>query len=461
MTLNSIKVQENSVEIVDKDALVDSEIDKIVWLAVFGTDEEKLHSRWLIWEISQNLGIFSASIYEFYMARAKEAIPLNFTVPAINLRCLPYDSAISVFEAAKQHNVGAVTFELARSEMGYTDQSPSEYASVVLAAAVKAGWQGPVFIQGDHFQAKASAPGVPKEGEIETLKALINESINAGFYNIDIDTSTLVNLEQNTIEDQQKANINYTMALAKVVRDLEPEGLTISIGGEIGHIGDRNSTLMDFEAYIHGFDTGFPSVLRGLSKISVQTGTSHGGVVLPDGTLEEVTIDFNVLEIISRACRKQKIAGAVQHGASTLEDKYFKRFPETGAVEIHLATGFQNMILDHPLFPKDLTGDMYKWLKKTKSDEKKKGSTKEQFYYKTRKKALGEFKKNIWGIDDDIKQEIVSDLQKRFEFLFTELNAVNTREMVTKFTEPISIKKTQSDFTLETVTKEVISGLSN
>lgn len=433
MIPKSIKVQENNVEIIDKETLIAQDIDKIAWSAVFGTDEEKKLSRWLIWEISQSLNIFPSSIYEFYMARAKEIVPLNFTVPAINLRCLPYDSAIAAFKAAKQLNVGAVVFELARSEMDYTDQSPSEYASVVLAAAVKASWQGPVFIQGDHFQAKAETPGMPKEGEIDALKALINEAINAGFYNIDIDTSTLVDLNQKTIDAEQKANINHTMALAKTIRDVEPEGITISIGGEIGHIGDRNSTLADFEAYTHGFDTGFPSILKGLSKISVQTGTSHGGVVLPDGTLEEATIDFNVLEIISNACRKQKIAGAVQHGASTLEDKYFKRFPETGAVEIHLATGFQNMILDHPLFPKDLTGEMYKWIRKNKHDEKMKGNTEEQFYYKTRKRALGMFKKEIWGIDDSIKQEIGEEFQKRFEFLFTELNVVNTKEIVDKF----------------------------
>jgi len=34
----------------------------------------------------------------------------------------------------------------------------------------------------------------------------------------------------------------------------------------------------------------------GLSKVSIQTGTHHGGVVLPDGSLAKVSVDFGVLK---------------------------------------------------------------------------------------------------------------------------------------------------------------------
>ena len=45
------------------------------------------------------------------------------------------------------------------------------------------------------------------------------------------------------------------------------------------------------------------------------------------------------------------LSGAVQHGASTLPDEAFDRFPAMGTAEIHLATGFQNIIYDSSQFP--------------------------------------------------------------------------------------------------------------
>ena len=51
--------------------------------------------------------------------------------------------------------MGPVILELARSEQTYTFQRPGEFATNVLAGAIAAGWQGPVFIQGDHYQFNA------------------------------------------------------------------------------------------------------------------------------------------------------------------------------------------------------------------------------------------------------------------------------------------------------------------
>ena len=54
--------------------------------------------------------------------------------------------------------------------MGYTHQDPSEIAAVVLAAAIAEGYEGPVFIQGDHFQANAKKFATDAEGETKALE---------------------------------------------------------------------------------------------------------------------------------------------------------------------------------------------------------------------------------------------------------------------------------------------------
>lgn len=452
----AVKVSDGKVKIISREKLGTVLMDKLVWKAVFGDGNEKAAARWLIWEIAQEVGIRPASIHDFYMARGREELPLNFTVPAMNLRGMAYDMARAVFSQVVKHKVGAFILEIARSEIGYTDQAPAEYTAVMLGAALREGYKGSVFIQGDHFQTKESEkPGEPKEGEAAALKKLIKDAVEAGFYNIDIDTSTLVDLTRNKEKEQQKNNVKYSLLFTKLIREVEAKGVTISIGGEIGHIGGKNSTVADFEAYMDGYNLKLPKKTAGISKISVQTGTSHGGVVLPDGTLADVDVDFKVLKDISDVGReKYKIGGAVQHGASTLADEFFSEFTKAGAVEVHLATGFQNMMMDHPQFPKKLLAEIYAWLDREKSDERKEGWTDDQFHYKTRKKAWGKFKKECWSLESGKRAVIRKSLMKRFEFMFRKLNVTGSRRMVDKYVKPVEIRKSLEDFSGERKIKE-------
>src|SRR5213076_3441861 len=194
--------------------------------------------------------------------------------------------------AAKKLNAGAFIFEIARSEIGYTEQRPHEYAAVVLAAALREGFTGPLFIQGDHVQVNAKKYAVDPEAEIAAVRGLIEEELAAGFYNIDVDTSTLVDLSQPTLDTQQRVNVERAAELTKFIRDREPPGVTVSVGAEIGEVGGKNSDVHELRAFMDGYGRALARLeggpYTGISKISVQTGTSHGGVVLPDGSIAKV-----------------------------------------------------------------------------------------------------------------------------------------------------------------------------
>jgi len=350
----------------------------------------------------------------------------------VNLRMLAYDSARAVFRAAREIDAGAFIFEIARSEISYTDQRPAEYVSAVLAAAIREGFRGPVFIQGDHFQAAAKKYTADPEAELKAIRELIVESVSAGFLNIDIDTSTLVDIAKPTLAEQQKSNFELCAGLTRFIRAQEPNGVTISIGGEIGEVGQKNSSLEDLEAFMRGFDA-LRGPVTGISKISVQTGTSHGGVVLPDGTLARVAIDFNVLKELSEEARaKYGMGGAVQHGASTLPDSAFHKFVEAGACEVHLATAFQSLVIDHEATPEALRREIYEWLKINVAGERKPKDTEAQFLYKARKKAVGPFKKQFWTLPQAALAAIGASLEKKFAFLFEQLAIGGTTVIVAK-----------------------------
>jgi hypothetical protein len=185
----------------------------------------------------------------------------------------------------------------------------------------------------------------------------------------------------------------------------------------------------------------------GLSKVSIQTGTSHGGVVLPDGSLAQVKIDFNTLCRLSNIAREEYgMGGAVQHGASTLPEEAFHKFPQEGCLEIHLATGFQNIIYDHPEFPAELRERIYDYLREEHGHRWKEGRTEDQFIYSNRKRALGTFKKEVWDIAPEARQAIREALEEKFAFLFEQLNAVDTVDLIEAHIEAPEIRKALSDF---------------
>jgi fructose/tagatose bisphosphate aldolase len=395
--------------------------------------EEKKQIAKQIRDTAKEKGIYPASIHEFYMARGRNEFE-GFTVPAINLRTMTYDLARAIFRVAKKHSSGAFIFEIAKSEIGYTNQPPVEFATMILAAAIKENYSGPVFIQGDHFQVKAAKFEENPDKEIESVKTLIKDAINAGFYNIDIDSSTLVDLSKPTLREQQRLNYEVCAKLTQFIRSIEPEDVTVSVGGEIGEIGTQNSTPEDLQAYMNGLENTLKKGVTGISKISVQTGTTHGGVVLPDGSIAQIKLDFRTLKTLSENARKEyRMAGAVQHGASTLPPEAFHKFVECETAEVHLATAFQNIIYESKHFQNDLKQKMYNWLKTNLANERKEGQTEEQFIYKTRKKALGQFKKEIMALPQQTRDKIATEVEKQFEFLFKQLNIVNTKALVEKY----------------------------
>lgn len=411
-------------------------IDSLCRAAVFGDDLAKRLSQYLIRREAIMYGIIPCSIQPLYVARGK-GIVSGFTVPAINIRTLTYDVARAVFRAAKRSNCGAFIFEIARSEISYTNQRPDEYATVVMAAALREGFRGPVFLQGDHYQISKQAFNKDPQKEIDTIEKLVKESISAGFYNIDIDSSTLVDLDKNTIEEQQRLNYEICAHFTNFIRKHQPDDITISIGGEIGEVGGKNSTVEELRAFMNGYRKSLSSETAGISKISVQTGTVHGGVVLPDGSVAKINIDFNTLYELSRVAREDfQMAGAVQHGASTLPAELFHKFPKVETAEIHLATEFQNMILDSTYFPRDLLSVIYDFIRREFYSERKHDETEEQFLYKTRKKALGPFKREIWNIPENARTQISQALEEKFLFLFDQLNVSQTRGLIEKYIKP-------------------------
>ncbi len=441
-------------------------LDRLVWTGVFGAPELRDAARTAIADQGRSSGVYPASIHDLYMARGRGEVAANFTVPAINIRGAAYDTARALFRARRRLDAGAVICEIARSEIGYTDQRPGEYSFVVIGAALREGWKGPIFLQGDHFQINAKKFASDREAEVKAVRDLTLEAVQAGFFNIDVDSSTLVDLSRQGHEAQQALNGELCAELTAFIRRHEPRGVTVSVGGEIGEVGGKNSTPEELHAFMKVYQAALGKLApgaAGISKISIQTGTSHGGVPLPDGTIARVQLDLDALEKLSKIARTDyHLAGAVQHGASTLPAELFDRFPKLGACEIHLATEFQNMLFDHERFPRELKQEIYEKLRTTAADERKATDSDEQFFYKTRKKALGPYKRALWNLPPAVRESLGATLEEKFVFLLNQLNVGGTRAMAERHAPFVPGSYPQLGVGVPVVkTHEDVSGLSD
>jgi fructose/tagatose bisphosphate aldolase len=421
-------------KVLDASRLRSDGIDSLIYSAVFGeTEELRAYARATIRATALLLNIRPYSIQSLYEAMGRNEVS-GFTVPALNLRAMAYDSARAVFRAMHRLDIGPLLLEIARSEIGYTNMRPAEYAANMLAAAIKEGHEGPVFIQGDHFQVNAARYKVAAEEELRALRDLTKEAIDSDFLNIDVDSSTLVDLSRPNAKEQQRPNFEVAAEMIRFIRQVQPAGVDVSVGVEIGEVGGKNSTPEELRAFMDGLLEVLGSGVKGPSKISVQTGSSHGGVVLPDGSIAKVAIAFETLEEMSRVARREyALAGAVQHGASTLPDELFHRFVEVETAEIHLATDFQTMIYDSPLFPDALRQEIYAYLKEKHAGEWKQGQTEAQFIYSNRKRGTGPFKRQMWDLPEEARAQLRQALEERFIFLFQKLQMPGTRGLLSRY----------------------------
>ncbi|HRP08664.1 MAG TPA: class II fructose-bisphosphate aldolase, partial [Gemmatimonadales bacterium] len=237
-----VSLTADGVEISDPEVLRSEATDRLVWSAVFAEGAEREAARALLWDIGQVVGARPASIHDLYLARGRGECG-GFTVPAMNVRMIAYDTARAIFRAARARDAGAIILEIARSEIAYTDQRPAEYVAVMIGAALREGYHQPLFIQGDHCQVNAKKYSADAEAEVGEVKKLIAEEVAAGFYNIDVDTSTLVDLSFPTLDEQQRTNYERAAEITRFIRQREPDGVTVSVGAEIGEVGHKNSTV--------------------------------------------------------------------------------------------------------------------------------------------------------------------------------------------------------------------------
>jgi hypothetical protein len=106
---------------------------------------------------------------------------------------------------------------------------------------------------------------------------------------------------------------------------------------------------------------------------------------------------------------------------------------------VHLATAFQNQLYDHEQFPADLKAQIYAYLDEKSADERKPNQTDAQFYYTTRKRGFGPFKRQLWDMPVDRREAIMGSLGETFSLIMQRLGVAGSAEIVDRVVKPVEV----------------------
>jgi hypothetical protein len=418
-----LQIKDNDVEVVDAEKFRETCIDRLVYNAVFHESEEfRYFLHWLIREAAAKLVIYPTSIQGLHEAAILGATPA-FTIPVPSLHALCYDVARAGFRAALRSGAGAFCFGYTDEIVGAGYQSPAEYATCVLAAGIREGYQRAVFLQSGHIRIGRDSYGVSRDDEMERMKMRLDDAIAAGFFNIDIDTSSLADFSRSSFLEQQEQSSRECAELVAYIRATEPEELSIDIGAEIRAMGDGNLTADEFRAFMESFygQLNLAGGKNDLSKI----------VLLVGGASGEADIDLDLVRDIGEIARREYGLGlAVRSGTMQVPETLLPSLPANKVSEIHLPAPFEDLIFDHEAFPPELRKDIYLWIDREWPGARQPGMSDQAFYRATRKRALLPFKQAMWDIPQAQRDRITAEVQAKWAAYFDALKASNTTGLV-------------------------------
>jgi hypothetical protein len=140
-----------------------------------------------------------------------------------------------------------------------------------------------------------------------------------------------------------------------------------------------------------------------------------------------------------------------------LPEVAFGRFSEANAIEVHLATAFQNQIFEHAAFPADLKEEIYAYLAANHADERKEGQTDAQFFYGARKRAFGPFKRQVWDLPAETRDRIADDLEASFSLLMQRLGVAGSAEIVDRFVPRVDVPAAMPEALAATLAGDVVT----
>lgn len=433
----ALVVQGNDVQLIDADKLRADTIERLVYNAQFHASEDvRYYCSWLIREAAAKLTTYPSSLHGLYEAMAAGRIP-RFAVPVFRLHVLTYDAARACLRAARERNCAALVFELLNHE-SRDWLSPLRYATAIIAAAIKEAYTGPLFLKSAAAQIVLEYYRDDRDAEMDRIRAHIDESLSAGLFNIDIDTSPLYDPSRATYVEQQLRCASEAAELASFTRNSEAHGLIAAVGVEIEDFGDPERTVHQLRGFMDGFLVQFRNRCgwgKGLVKVTVPTSQLVAGAETVTGP------NLALLRDVGEVARREyAMAMGVRPRDGNFADATFGAMSDHAINEVNLGSVFDDAILDHTAFSNGIKETMYHWINTELRDQRRAGQSDIEFYQSMRYRAIGPFNRMIWDQPSTQRDLITADLTRKAGAVIETLHAANTVDVVRESVDIEEIK---------------------
>jgi len=404
----------------------DNIIDVLFQTALFAESEDvKSFSHWLIREIGKQTDNFPASLHSLYQTLNddSEIVPHKIVIPAIDISGMTYEMARAVFRARQQTDTGPVIIELDDSNLIPDTEQLSEHVLSVIAAAIKEqhaenGW-GPIFIK-RNLEIQVNRSSDDLEEKLRDITDNIDQLLDAGIYNINIDASVR-NGEEANIESNLAENARMTAELLRYIRSKEPKNTTVTVSGTLtlpenqANAPEQLRTFMqEFQQQSRNEDS--ENDLVGITTINLRSTNISDS---DSGANDQVTgSDFNpdMLKNLSKIAREEfDLFGIVPRDISQLSAQTFSDIFNALAIEFHSSRNFLNFVLDHPRFPHHLRNQI-----RTDFQEKN----------------LIQIQQHLWNIEPQSLRVIMHDLENEFITLFNQMGIAHSAHLLQSYFQP-------------------------
>lgn len=423
----AVEIHGNRVEVLDADRLRTHTVEPLLYNSLFHPSERARDvCRWILREAAAAEGIHCTSLAGLYAALARGLAP-PVTVPLLRACVLPYDVARAVLRAARDHASEALAFAFGPEDASDTGLSVLDYASCVLAAALRERHGGPIFLRFGPLRVRSAAFALDAGAELSRLETLASDAVEAGFLNVHVDGSRLVDPGASTPLDKVALAAAVSGRLGAHVRGVRPRGGDVCLVSGIGDPGGREAVVDAARAFLDAFEVALHTRagrVPGLSALSLRHST-EGPYELP------VDPDLDLLreagEVVSHDYR---IGGTSIGDVTPLEQGRLSTLPPARVREAELSLALQDAVLDHPAFPLHIRDELHRRVDTQLRAERRPGEDAGDFRRRNRRRLLAPFLRELFDLDAAARDAIAGDLRTRAGGWIAQLGGTNTQGVI-------------------------------
>ena len=239
----------------------------------------------LIYSIAWKLNIFPSSLQKIYKAQARHEISPQIKILSLDITEDSLANLRILFNSMNHEETKLLSLSINPKQMDQTWFF--SYITKILAAAILEDYSGPIFLQTDSIYFDPLSFENDRDNLLDRLKKITQNAIKSGIYNLNLDASELIDLDQSVTSEKMLMNLKMVAMVTNLwVRNYQPNGITVSVSGKLGKAAMNFIQKDELKDYLK-------RLMKEGSRLRFNTaGDDISKIVVDYRTGNEVSVDY-------------------------------------------------------------------------------------------------------------------------------------------------------------------------